>query len=290
MSSDDPTRVTRTTRTVRAAGRPIRVTIENEGAGEPLLLINGIGATGDLFDPLRAHLTDRETIAFDAPGVGGSPTPVMPYTMRHMARVTADLVGELGHERVDVLGLSWGGALAQQVARSHPGTVRRLVLAATMPGVTSVPGRPAAMLTLMSPLRYRSPAYLKRIAPTLYGGDIRADPALLDEHARQRAASPPTVLGYTYQMSAIQRWSSLPWLHCLSHPTLVLAGDDDPIARLLNARLMAKLVPDARLHVVRGGGHLFLFTRAAEMAEIIRDFLDSGASRAERQVRRKPPR
>lgn len=263
----------------------LRVTVENPGAGRPLLLINGIGATGDLFDPFRQYLRDRETIAFDAPGVGGSPTPLLPYTMCKMADVVAGLLDELGHRRVDVLGLSWGGALAQELAHRHPDMVRRLILTATMPGVTSVPGRPAAVLTLMSPLRYYSPDYLKRIAPTLYGGAIRDNGALLDEHARQRAARPPTAIGYTYQMSAIQRWSSLAWLHRVPHRTLVLAGDDDPIVRLVNGRLMTKLLPDARLHIVRGGGHLFLFTRGAEMADIVTDFLDSGASKARRQLR-----
>lgn len=263
----------------------LRVTVENPGAGRPLLLINGIGATGDLFDPFRQYLGDRETIAFDAPGVGGSPTPLLPYTMCKMADVVAGLLDELGHRRVDVLGLSWGGALAQELAHRHPDMVRRLILTATMPGVTSVPGRPAAVLTLMSPLRYYSPDYLKRIAPTLYGGAIRDNGALLDEHARQRAARPPTAIGYTYQMSAIQRWSSLAWLHRVPHRTLVLAGDDDPIVRLVNGRLMTKLLPDARLHIVRGGGHLFLFTRGAEMADIVTDFLDSGASKARRQLR-----
>lgn len=263
----------------------LRVTVEQRGAGRPLLLINGIGATGDLFDPFRQHFTDRETIAFDAPGVGGSPAPVLPYTMRKMAGVVAGLVDELGHRSVDVLGLSWGGALAQEFAHRHPEMARRLVLTATMPGVTSVPGRPAALLTLMSPLRYYSPEYLKRIAPTLYGGAIRDNPGLLDEHARQRAARPPSALGYTYQLSAIQRWSSLRWLRTLPQPTLILAGDEDPIVRLVNAKVMNCLIPDARLHIVEGGGHLFLFTRAAEMSSIVSDFLESGATKAHRQLR-----
>ncbi len=263
----------------------LRVTVEHSGAGRPLLLINGIGATGDLFDPLRRHLPDRETIAFDAPGVGGSPTPLTPLSMRRLSGTLAGLIDELGHDRVDVLGLSWGGALAQELARRHPGMVRRLILAATMPGVTSLPGRPAALATLMSPARYYSPEYLRRIAPTLYGGAIRSHPELLDEHARQRAARPPTQLGYLYQLGAIQRWSSLPWLHRLPQRTLVLAGDDDPIVRLANGRLLARRIPDARLHVVEGGGHLFLFTRAQEMAAVIDDFLDSGASKARRQLR-----
>jgi len=263
----------------------LRVTVENPGAGRPFLLINGIGATGDLFDPFRQHFGDRETIAFDAPGVGGSPTPILPYSMRKMAGTVAGLIDELGHSRVDVLGLSWGGALAQEFAHRQPAMVRRLVLTATMPGVTSVPGRPAAVATLLSPLRYYSPEYLKRVAPTLYGGAIRDRPELLEEHARQRAARPPSSVGYLHQLSAIQRWSSLPWLHHLPHRTLVLAGDDDPIVRLVNARVMTKRIPDARLHVVEGGGHLFLFTRALEMANIVSDFLDNGAAKAHRQLR-----
>lgn len=271
--------------TISVGLQRLRVTVQNPGVGRPLLLINGIGATGDLFDPLRRHLGDRETIAFDAPGIGGSPGSLLPFSMRSLAATVAGLIDELGHDDVDVLGLSWGGALAQELARRHPDVVHRLILTATMPGVTSIPGRPAAVAILMSPARYYSPEYLKRIAPTLYGGAIRSRPDLLDEHAKQRAARPPSQLGYLYQLSAIQRWSSLPWLHRLPQRTLVLAGDDDPIVRLSNGRLLANRIPDARLHVVEGGGHLFLFTRSEEMAGLIVDFLDTGASKARRQLR-----
>lgn len=274
-------------RTFEVGPQRLRVTVDHAGRGRPLLLINGIGATADLFDPLRLHLDDRETIAFDAPGVGGTPTPWTPYSMRWLAGVVAAAIEELGHEQVDVLGLSWGGALAQELARRHPDRVHRLVLAATMPGITSVPGRPAAVAILMSPARYYSPSYLKRIAPTLYGGAIRDDPDLLDDHARMRAARPPTRRGYLLQLQAIQRWSSLPWLHRLPQRTLVLAGDDDPIVRMVNGRILAARIPDGRLHVVRGGGHLFLFTRSAEMADIVRTFLDTGAAQARRHLR--PP-
>ena len=270
---------------MRVGRQRLRVSIEQPGAGRPLLLVNGIGATGDLFRPFREHLTDRETIAFDAPGVGGSPSPVYPPTMRQLAGVVAGLIDELGHEHVDVLGLSWGGALAQELAHRHPDSVHRLVLAATMAGWTSVPGRPVAVSILMSPVRYYSPAYLERVAPTLYGGEIRQAPKLLREHARLRAAQPPTVLGYYNQIAALRRWTSLPWLHRLPHRTLVLAGDDDPIIPLANGRLLANRIPSGRLHVVEGGGHLFLFTRPAETAQLVREFLDTGGTAARRQLR-----
>lgn len=252
----------------------LRVSVENPGAGRPLLLINGIGATGDLFHPIRLHLTDRETIAFDAPGVAGSPSPALPQTMRQLARIVDRLAEKLGHDQVDVLGLSWGGALAQELAHRHQTRVRRLVLAATMSGWTGIPGRPAAMAILMSPARYYSPSYLRKVAPTLYGAEIIDKPELLDEHANQRSHHPPSQLGYLYQLAAIQRWTSLPWLHRLPQPTLVLAGDDDPIVPIGNGRQLARRIPQGRLHTVEGGGHLFLFLRAEKIAKEVRDFLD----------------
>ncbi len=269
---------------VSIGNQRLRVMVENPGAGRPLLLINGIGATGDLFEPLRVFLGDRETIAFDAPGVGGSPAPIYPPTMRGIARLVAGLIHELGHDQVDVLGLSWGGALAQELARRHPDRVRRLILSATMPGWTSLPGRPAAMSILMSPARYYSTDYLRRVAPTLYGGIIRDHPRLLAEHAKLREARPPTTVGYIWQLSALRRWTSLPWLHRLRQRTLVLAGDDDPIIPLPNSRIIAHRIPGGRLHVVEGGGHLFLFTRAEEMAGVITDFLATGADEARRHL------
>lgn len=260
---------------VHIRGQRLRVNVE--GTGKPLLLINGIGATGDLFEPFRAAIAARDarqTITFDAPGVGASAAPLYPPTMRQLSGLVADLVTELGHRQVDVLGLSWGGALAQELARRHPGRVRRLVLAATMHGWTSLPGRPAALTVLATPARYYSPGYLTRVAPTLYGREILDHPDLLRRHAHLRATKPPSMVGYTWQLAALRRWTSLPWLSSLPHHTLVLAGDDDPIIPITNAKLMAARLRNGRLRIVEGGGHLFLFLRADQMAQEVLSFLD----------------
>jgi poly(3-hydroxyalkanoate) depolymerase len=262
------------TRTVRVGGQRLRVSIQ--GSGRPLLLCNGIGATADLFEPFRNALDavgGWQTVAFDAPGVGGSPAPLYPPTLRSLAGTVAGLIDELGYEQVDLLGLSWGGALAQETAYRFPGRVRRLVLVATMHGWTSQPGRPAAVGILASPARYYSPAFLRAVAPTLYGREILDHPDLLARHAQLRATRPPSPVGYLWQLWALRRWTSLPWLGRVSQPTLVLAGDDDPIIPLANARTIARHIPGGRLHVVAGGGHLFLYLRAAAMAETISEFL-----------------
>jgi poly(3-hydroxyalkanoate) depolymerase len=267
-------------RTVEVGGHRLAVT--QRGYSEPdgpppLLLINGIGATGELFDSFVdafENLDGRAVISFDAPGVGLSSTPLYPPTIRQLANTMSQLIDALGYSRVDVLGLSWGGALAQELAYRHPGQVRRLILCATMHGWTSTPGRIAAMSVLMSPIRYYSTDYLYHVAPTLYGGAIRSNRELIREHARVRSSRPPTLLGYGWQMAALRRWTSFPWLPTLTQPTLILAGDDDPIIPLGNAETLAARIPNAELQVVEGGGHLFLYTRPADMAHRIVDFLN----------------
>jgi poly(3-hydroxyalkanoate) depolymerase len=258
--------------TVTIGGQELRVGIRPGAATrKPLLVFNGIGANLELVGPFLAELAEVETIIFDVPGAGKSPAPKLPYRLFSMARLAAKLLDHLGYDQVDVMGVSWGGGLAQQFAIQYPGRVRRLILAATsMGGHTMVPGHPRVLLKMVNPRRYTDKGYMKSIAPELYGGDLRTSPEaikLFTDHARggdQR--------GYRYQMLAMLGWTSLPWLWRIHHPTLVLAGDDDPLVPLINARLHTLLLRNSRLHVLNDG-HLFLLTRARETAQIIDGFL-----------------
>jgi poly(3-hydroxyoctanoate) depolymerase len=85
----------------------------------------------------------------------------------------------------------------------------------------------------------------------------------------------PSLRGYLGQIYAISGWTSLPWLRTLRQQTLVLAGDDDPIVPVANGRILARCIPQAQLHIVRHGGHLFLLDSAAEMAGLVAAFLSS---------------
>jgi len=256
---------------VEVDGLRLRVSIE--GRGRPLLLLNGIGACLELFAPFRARLHGVETVAVDLPGTGGSDTFLLPRRLGGLARLIQRLLDLLGYREIDVLGISWGGALAQEFARRDAARVGKLVLAATSPGLISVPGRPSALRVLATPRRYFSPSYFERVAPILYGGAVRDDPRLLHQQGHLRFIRPPSLRGYLWQLAAIAGWSSLPWLHRVRAPTLVIAGDDDPIIPLANARLLAWRLPHATLEVVPGGGHLFLLTHADTVAPRIADFL-----------------
>jgi poly(3-hydroxyalkanoate) depolymerase len=253
----------------------IRLRTSVRGCGPPLLLVTGLGASLDMARPFEQELTARgvQTVAFDAPGIGESTAYTLPRRMPGIARTIEAMLGVLGYDRVDVLGVSLGGVVAQQLAHQAPRRVRRLVLAATGPGLGGAPGSPRVLLALATPRRYYQPDYYRSIAGRVYGGQARRDPDALLHGSPGRFVGRPSVRGYLGQMYAIAGWTSLPWLHRLRQPTLVLAGDDDPIVPLLNGRILVRRIPDARLHVVDGGGHLFLLERPAEMAALVTGFL-----------------
>src|SRR5262249_6886458 len=146
---------------------------QGNGKGVPLLLLNGIGANLEMFDPFVEALDPAlEIIRFDMPGVGDSPPPVLPLTFMALANLTAQLLEQLGYRHVDVLGISWGGALAQQFAHQYPKQCRRLILVATSTGAIMVPARVSVLARMLSPERYLRPDYMQAIAPSIYGGRI----------------------------------------------------------------------------------------------------------------------
>jgi poly(3-hydroxyalkanoate) depolymerase len=259
---------------VDVEGTRLRVSRRGTGA-RPLLLVMGLGGNIEMWEPFEDALTARgvSTVAFDAPGTGESSSFSRPVRMRGLAEHTIRLLDELGLREVDVLGVSFGGLLSQELAHRAGKRVRRLVLAATGCGMGGVPGHPRALAILATPRRYHSPEHFNRVAPALYGGRIRREPELLGQQALARLGRPPSTGGYLAQIYAVTGWTSAPWLHRLPQPTLVLAGDDDPIVPLVNGRILAWRIPRARLHVVQGGGHLFLLEQAEEMAELVADFL-----------------
>jgi poly(3-hydroxyalkanoate) depolymerase len=250
----------------------------------PLLFLNGIGANIELALPFIDALAAPTVVTFDVPGVGGSPTPPSPYRPSTVARLAKGLLDHLGHGQADVLGVSWGGAIAQQFAFQHADRCRRLVLAATSPGALMVPAPLPVLLKMVTPRRYVDKAHAHRVAGDIYGGVFRRDPAAVAETLRHVRFSSRG--GYYLQLAAAWGWTSLPWLFTLRQPTLVLAGADDPLVPMANAQLLRWLIPDARLEIL-DCGHLFIVTRARESARLVETFLTEPADR-ERVHRRRP--
>ena len=266
-------------RTIDLDGQTIRTAVRSgTSALPPLLIFNGIGANLELVLPFVKELDpELEIIAFDVPGVGGSSTPNTPYRFPSLAKLAARMLDYLNYGQVNVIGVSWGGALAQQFAHDYPERCKKLILAATAAGAFMVPGKPKVLLRMASPRRYLQPSYGVQIAADIYGGAFRRDAKLATRHASKVRSG--SKLGYYWQLFAGLGWTSIHWLHKIQQPTLVLAGDDDPIIPLVNMRLLAWRIPNSQLHII-DDGHLFLVTRAPLVAPLIMDFLNEERKRA----------
>lgn len=266
---------------VATGGQRIRVRLRS-GVGVPLVLCNGIGAGLEVLDPLVAALhPDRPVIRFDAPGTGESPVSKLPYGFPYLAWVLGRVLDRLGVGVVDVLGFSWGGALAQQFAFQNPRRCRRLVLVATGTGAVMVPGNPLVLRKMLTPRRFRDPAYGAAIAGELYGGAVReGSDDLLDLFIRQLRAG--SKIGYVHQLLAGAVWTSLFALPAVRQQTLIVAGEDDPIIPFVNARVMHRLLPHARL-LRHPGGHVDILLRADAIVPAVEEFL--GAADGERSYR-----
>jgi poly(3-hydroxyoctanoate) depolymerase len=262
-------------RTITLSGQELHYAcLGPETASRTLLVFNGIGANIDTVAPFARRFRDTRIVTFDVPGVGGSPTPLMPYRFTWLTRLAARLLDALGIATVDVFGVSWGGAVAQQFAHDYPGRCNSLTLAATSAGFVMVPGNLRVLMKMSTPKRYTDPEYMMAIGPDIYGGQLRFNRELLNEHAAAMKSS--TQRGYLYQMLAGLGWTSWLWLPQIRVPALIMMGSDDPIVPVVNGRILAARLPDARLELM-DCGHLFILTDPARTAELVEDFIQGAA-------------
>ena len=225
--------------TISAQG--LKLFVREQGEGHPLVLINGIGTTCEMWGSAeRVLAASSRTIVFDSPGTGRSETPLLPRSIPALARVICALLDELGHERVDLLGFSFGGALAQQLAKDAPERVRRLGLVSTFCGWGASAGNPGVLVRVVT------------------DGRTVQNP-----------------LGSSYQLWALAGWSSLPWLSKVVAPTLVVAGTHDEFVPATNAEQLARRLPNSSLHLLPGAEHLCIFDPDGSATRLLADFYSS---------------
>jgi len=256
-------------------GRTLRVAVWRASKAShklPILFFNGIGANIEAMAPMAELLDDRDFLTFDMPGIGGSPDPVVPYNAILMSRIAALLLDRFNMPIVDVMGVSWGGAMAQQFALQNGDRTNKLILVATSAGMLMVPGNPASLVKMADPRRYIDPDFMAKHFKTLYGGMVGNK----SEHINR--LKPPSKTGYFYQLMAMMGWTSAPFLPFLKTETLIMMGDDDQIVPLANGKFLNFLIPNSELFVVKNNGHLFLLSHVEESIAAIRAFLDRSAS------------
>jgi pimeloyl-ACP methyl ester carboxylesterase len=257
---------------------------DSETDAPPLLCLQHFRGNLDNWDPALVDrlAAEREVILLDNRGVGAS-TGVVPDNVEDMARDVLRFIDALDLRRVDVLGFSLGGYIAQELALVRPRLIRRLVLAGTAPqGAPGIHRWSDEVYALATPDvpnpegfigLFFSGSEASRAKGREYFGRIMARSVDRDE--------PTDLAARDAQLTAITRWgipdpSKLAHLAAITQPTLVANGDDDKMMITENSRLLAAGLPDAQLRIYPDAGHGFLDQYPEQFAEDVRAFLNGG--------------
>jgi 3-oxoadipate enol-lactonase len=249
---------------------------ERRGAGEPLLLIQGLGGNSLHWgEGFLGGLEDSfELILFDNRGAGRSgPLGEGEHTIADLARDALGLLDALEIESAHVVGISMGGMVAQELVLAAPQRVRTLTLGCTFPG------GPEAKMTDMEVVGLLAEAVLsgddERTLRAGYEVMIAAEYGaqegayeLYSELAGQYRAPIPVLMA---QLAAIMGHDTSERLGEVSVPTLVIHGTEDRLMAVENGELLARLIPGAQLEVLEGSGHMFFWEQPERSAQLVRE-------------------
>ena len=251
----------------------VRIAWERRGAGEPLLLIHGLGYARWGWEPVVDRLAEsHEVVLFDNRGIGESDAPAGPYSVRLMAEDAAAVLDAADLDKAHVVGTSLGGMVALQLALDRPERVDRLVLACTTSGGAGAAAMPDRTVRLMQEAPLLPPeTALRRFVENAFASD--PDSRLVErimEH-RLATAQPPTA--WAAQAAAGATFDVWDRVGDVRHPTLVLTGDEDAVVDPRNSELLAERIPNARLAVIPGTGHLFFWEEPDRFVDLVTEFL-----------------
>ncbi len=240
---------------------------ERHGEGAPLLLIHGLGYARWGWEPVVEPLARSfDVILFDNRGIGESDAPPGPYTTAELAADALQVLDEAGVERAHVLGTSLGGMVAQELALAAPERVDRLVLVSTTPGGAESFPMPEQTVKLMT-----SGATLRQFVENALAPG--ADQELVERILRHRERTAQPLAAWGAQAAAGAAFDALDRIEAIAAPTLVLHGTEDAVVDSRNTDLLAVRIPDVRVELIPGGGHIFFWEQPDGFVSVVTEFL-----------------
>jgi len=248
-----------------------QIAYETRGDGPPVLLCQGLGYARWGWEPVAERLAEDFLVAsFDNRGIGESDVTPGPYTVAQLAADAVAVLDDAGLERAHVVGASLGGMVAQQVAIGHPERVEKLVLLCTTPGGADGYPMPEQTVRLFAEAPSLPP---ERALRRFVENSLSVGGELVDTLYERRLANPLDMAGWQAQAAAGAAWDADGRLAGIAAPTLVLHGTADNVLDYRNSELLAERIPDARLRLFAGAGHLFFWEHPDEVVRAIREFL-----------------
>jgi pimeloyl-ACP methyl ester carboxylesterase len=257
-----------------ADGARIYYRLSGPVGAEPVVLVMGLGWDMTGWQLLMPHLRNYRVLRLDNRGTGRSDKPDRPYSIRQMALDVVRCMNAAGMESAHVYGASLGSMIAQELAISYPARVRSLVLGCPSPGAIAFPGSPGILRVILSRDDVSPEESYWRATPYLYGRALTERPEAIEEVMQRRIASRADPVGVRRQLEAVLRWSSLRRLRNVRSPTLVIHGARDRLIPANNGRLIARLIPGARLHIIKGAGHVYGTDAPEEHLQLLLGWLE----------------
>ncbi len=255
------------------------------GDGPAVCLINGYRLSSmawpsSFIDRLSRRCT---VILFDNRGAGRSEKPAIGYALSNMAKDVIGLLDDLSLYRVHLLGFSMGGAIAQEVAISHPDRIDRLILFATFcGGIWAEPASYSVFKCLLTTEQQTPEEAARQAWPVTYSPDYLAENILAVEQQMRRELEHPTPTFVAQrQMEALRKFDSYFDLPKINATTLVVTGAQDVLVKPRNSMILASRIPGSRLEMLADLGHRAIWEAPEEMADLIGDFVTRRAERTQ---------
>lgn len=245
---------------------------DEQGQGEPVLLIMGLGYPSALWHRTRPVLSQRfRTLALDNRGVGLSDVPPGPYSISTMASDAAAVLDAAGISSAHVFGISMGGMVAQEFALRNPARTLSLILGCTSAGGPSAVRAERKVADILMVRGMTLEQAREAILPYIYDEGTPREKIEEDLHLRRTCF--PSIEGYTAQLQAILAWEGYSRIAEITAPTLVIHGKSDALVPPGNGQLIAHRIPGARLVLLDHASHLFLTDQTQWANKAILEFL-----------------
>ena len=257
----------------------VRIAYEVAGSGPPLVLAHGLGYARWGWEPVASVLADDFTVlTFDNRGIGGSDRPDGPYTAHAMAEDVTAVLDAAGIARAHLVGTSLGGMVAQEFAIRWTERVDRLVLACTTPGGGKAFPLPERTLRLIAEAPTLAPEVALRrfVENALAEATVARRPELVQRIYEKRLEFPPDPAGWQAQAAAGTSHDAFSRLHEIQAPTLILHGTEDGVVDPRNAAVLERSIPNSRVVMFPGTGHLFFWEEPERFVAVVREFLRDG--------------
>jgi Predicted hydrolases or acyltransferases (alpha/beta hydrolase superfamily) len=254
----------------------VSIYYEVDGSGDPLVLIEGLGYANWMWVKQRSLSKYVKLIIYDNRGVGYSSKPDRPYTMDDFADDLEDLLNYLSIDKAFLWGVSMGGMIAMYFTYKNPDRVRGLILGETNFGIKSVPPSKEALEILMQPpksdLDKREMLIERmRIAFSREYFNKHRDEIEYLVNLRIRFEEDPKA--YNNQLAAVLSFDFKDKLPSIRVPTLIVTGDEDYVVNPQNSYIMNQSIPNSKLIILRGAGHLAIIERAEDYNKVVLNFI-----------------